>query len=960
MISIDENARKRFEADWQEGRSLSIREYLPLSSSNTYIGTLEELVCIDMEFRWRPEQESASKGEHTVSVAQAAIPTRVEDYVREFPELDDEQIIQRLVEQEIYVRVNAGYVVEPSEYQSRFPRVKVDDSMFSQPASDQTRADPVPFGKIQETDFPVDFGPYTLTSQLGLGGMGAVYRATQKAAGREVALKIASIDSLRPESRQQIVERFQKEAQAAASLEHDHVVPIFDVGVVDDKPYMAMQLIEGGDLGSRSKGEPLPCKQAVEYLAGVTRGIEKAHQLGLLHRDIKPANVLVDPSTDRAMLTDFGLVRSSDDDAGMTQTGQLLGTPSFMPPEQIRDSSKIDVRADVYSLGGTLYQLVTGRPPYKAADMHETLRQVISADAVAPRTVNPDVDRELNTICLKCLEKDPDARYQTASQLAQDLELYLAGKPILARPAGPVRRLVKWCQRNKALAAAQGLAYAALLTAAIVGVTGYVMVKYRSTKQSGTIALFFDGYGSVLSKLQDEPGMSTPDMEPIRAEFLETMLEDYEKLSELTAGDTEMRDKRALALAAAAQMKAELRYPAEVQQSSLAAAVAAIKQLPPELQETPEMLASASNLAIWQGRLAAQGGELQNALEHFREAVNLRGLWLEASPKDSEARRKLANAVMNEAVAMRKLAENMLFDGQQEEGRILLAQVEGKMIEAQKLRALIPQPQGFKVQRDVGKAHFNLGTLELLMGDVNESVIELDKSSEIFQQLAYDHPADGRLWENYVDAKLLLADLYAGSLQGQELEVIRQEIGQPVNAALNALDPLLQLREQRPVEQLRLASKYQQGIDILLSSGDFELAQEHYDALQARMRGQLELEADKVAGAIAPTNSQSEQPTLVAAVSEASGDERQSSKMWSSDALRQSHSVFRLNHLKHQAFLATWSEPPDVARETLQKVVSEFEANAELVASDRMLAFSLSRLKEQLSLFVEEPSSSNP
>lgn len=914
MISIDENARKRFESDWREGHSLSIREYLPNSGTDTYIGTLEELVCIDMEFRWRPEQQHGSNSERTLSVAESTVQTRVEDYLREFPELDDEEIIRRLVEQEIFVRVNAGYVVEPSEYQSRFPHFVLEDSLFSSSEGESTRVDPNTSLRPGAIEFPTQLGGYTLVSRLGEGGMGTVYRAQQESAGREVALKVAHLESLRPDSREQMVQRFQKEAYAAAALHHDHVVPIFDVGVVNDQPYMAMQLVDGGDLGSRSKEEPFSSKAAAQYLLGVARGVEKAHARGLLHRDIKPANILVDSNTDRAMLTDFGLVRDMEEESGMTQQGQLLGTPSFMAPEQIRDSSKIDARADIYALGGTLYQLLTGRPPFKASDMRETLRQVLGEDVVAPRTLNPGIDQDLDTICLKCLEKEPAARYQTAQELSTDLALYLEGKPIHAKPASAFNRFTKWCKRNKALAASLALANVSLLVAAVVGVSGYVITSNRVAKQRRVLNVSHETLGNIVEVIRNEPGLSNPDNEPMKIGLLETILDSYTDLANATDGDAPLKDKHAYALAVIAQTKSELRFPVDEQQSSLRKALTSIESLPADERTTPELLAAQSDVQIWLGRIASNAQRLDEGQQRFEAATRLRKQWTEKQPKNDEAQRKLANSIMNEAIVARMRSEEQLYDGKQNDARANLAVAEGKLRDAQKLRYEIAEPRNEKVRRDIAKAHYNLAKLELLFGDIDEAVIEVTEASERLGALAREVQVDPMLWERFVESRLLEAKLVLESPIPNQLPPERiEQSATLVNVALNDLQPLVILRERLPKAQRQLAFIYQDGVDVLIGCSAFEAAQQHSAFLRNALSSQF-------------------------LVSEVPAD---GARKLERDAI-----VLMLNMAKHDAILAfELLEDDSQASKVVEEAIGQFHEHVDVVNSDAMLASAFESLR---------------
>ena len=290
-------------------------------------------------------------------------------------------------------------------------------------------------------------GPYELFDEIGQGGMGVVYRARHELTKRLVAIKV--IRSLNPTQQQML--RFESEAKAA-QLEHRNIVRTYDVGRHNGQPYFAMQLIDGNTLSKRLINNTMNVQAAAEMVLSLTRAVIHAHSHGILHRDLKPSNVLIDKAGN-PYLSDFGLAKAVGCDTELTQTGQAIGTPAYMPPEQAEGRiADIDERSDVYSIGAILYACFTGRPPHQGSSAIDTMQKVRDDEVVAPRHLNQDCKRDLETICLKCLEKDPDRRYQSAGALATDLELYLQGKPIIARPIGRFEKVVKWTRRHPAQA----------------------------------------------------------------------------------------------------------------------------------------------------------------------------------------------------------------------------------------------------------------------------------------------------------------------------------------------------------------------------------------------------------------------------------------------------------------------------------------------------------------------------
>lgn len=311
---------------------------------------------------------------------------------------------------------------------------------------------------------PRFLGEYEVLEEIARGGMGVVYRARQVKLNRQVALKvirdpsIASLSDLR---------RFRAEAEAVAQLDHPNIVPIYEVGQVEDCPYFSMRLVEGGNLTRWIESLKLNPRWAAELMLKVTRAVQYAHQRAILHRDLKPSNILVDGARE-PYVTDFGLAKRTDltDGSGgaATLSGAVMGTPSYMAAEQalgqVRD---LTTATDVYSLGATLYETLTGRPPFQAESVPETLRQVVEVEPQRLRAINPEIDRDLETICLKCLEKQQGKRYPTAEDLAEDLTRWLEGRPITARPVSNRERLVKWARRRPGIAGLSVFSIVALM-----------------------------------------------------------------------------------------------------------------------------------------------------------------------------------------------------------------------------------------------------------------------------------------------------------------------------------------------------------------------------------------------------------------------------------------------------------------------------------------------------------------
>lgn len=357
---------------------------------------------------------------------------------------------------------------------------------------------------------------YDVQELVGRGGMGKVYRAKHVALGRTIALKVMT-----HEQDERLTARFRDEARAVAKLQHPNIAQLFDTGTADGRPYYSMEFADGGTLAGKWDGKPQDPAATAATMECVARAIQHSHEHGILHRDLKPGNVLM--ATDGTpKVADFGLAKELPSvvagnatlpaAAGLTRTGEVVGTPAYMPPEQASGvTSALTPAADVYSLGAMLYEGLTGRPPFQAPDALQTLFLVLSTEPVPPKTLQPKLPADLNTICLKCLEKQPKKRYATAGALADDLRRFLNGEPIVARPVSRVERAVKWARRHKAGAAL--VAVSAVLVVAVIGFgvwEAFNALRLREANEQ-------------LAKKNDELGQANADLEKSKAET-ESML----------------------------------------------------------------------------------------------------------------------------------------------------------------------------------------------------------------------------------------------------------------------------------------------------------------------------------------------------------------------------------------------------------------------------------------------------
>jgi WD40 repeat protein/serine/threonine protein kinase len=391
---------------------------------------------------------------------------RIEDYLPGLPAPGRPALLHELLRIELEQRCRRGERPGPDEYGSRFPgeRALVEAVL--------ARLAPAPSPEPGGGAEPLPSLPgYEILRVLGQGGMGVVYLARQVTLDRPVALKMIRTGAPAggPERA-----RFRTEAEAVARLRHENIVQIYEVGEHDGRPFLALEHVDGGSLADRLGGTPQSPDQAAGLVETLARAVHYAHQRGVVHRDLKPANVLLSfsgrsqsgaeagpaPLCERPLngaipkLTDFGLAKRLDGDPVQTGSGAILGTPSYMAPEQAAGGSKaIGPAADVYALGAVLYECLTGRPPFKGTTVLDTLEQVRAQEPVPPRRLQPKVPRDLDTICLKCLQKGPGRRYPDAAALAEDLRAFREGRPIQARPVGPAEQAAKWARRRPAVAA---------------------------------------------------------------------------------------------------------------------------------------------------------------------------------------------------------------------------------------------------------------------------------------------------------------------------------------------------------------------------------------------------------------------------------------------------------------------------------------------------------------------------
>jgi WD40 repeat protein len=406
------------------------------------------------------------------------VPPRIEDHLGDTPEPERQALLRELVLIDVHYRRRRGETPLPADYVARFPQLPPTWLAVALAPAGQTGVTPTPNPTAADTvrlapppAAGTRLGDYELLEVLGKGGMGVVWKARQLGANRLVALKLILAGELADDAD---VRRFRAEAEIAASLDHPNLVPLYEVGEDHGRHFFSMKLIQGGHLGQhlrRFRDQP---REAAALLLTVARAIQHAHQHGLLHRDLKPGNILLewragDGSPPVPHVTDFGLARRLEAPGSLSQSGHVVGTPEFMAPEQARGQKALTTATDVYGLGAVLYAVLTGQPPFAGRSVLNTLEQVVGSEPVAPSLLNRRVPRDLATICLKCLRKEPEQRYGSAADLAEELRCFLAGEPISAKAVGLGERLLLWARRRPALAAVYGLLLLVLVLGGLGG-----------------------------------------------------------------------------------------------------------------------------------------------------------------------------------------------------------------------------------------------------------------------------------------------------------------------------------------------------------------------------------------------------------------------------------------------------------------------------------------------------------
>jgi serine/threonine-protein kinase len=681
-----------------------------------------------------------------------------------------------------------------------------------------------PKARVSRMEAPLEVPGYAIDGVLGRGGMGVVYKALHLSLKRTVALKMILAGGHAGDEERA---RFKAEAEAVARLQHPHIVQIHEVGEHDGRPYCALEFVEGGSLAQKLAGNPLPATDAARLVQTLAAAVQVAHSRNVVHRDLKPANVLL--TADGApKVTDFGLAKLLDE-SGQTQSGAIMGTPSYMAPEQAEGKNDVGPAADVYALGAILYECLTGRPPFKAATTLDTLLQVVADEPAPPRQLNPQVPQDVETICLKCLRKEPAQRYPAAEALADDLRLWQAGEPIKARPVGPGERAVKWVRRRPLVAALSAAVVATVLMGASVSLAFGLHARQKAMEANkalqeaeANLTLAQDAVNECFNVAKDHPLFQTPRMEKARKLLLAKTLPFYQQFRWRRPDDRGLLQDEGTQLSQVAYIELVLGRPDE----SLRAyeqARALLTQLAQAHPDKPEYLKKLAHVRHNLAAALSSQGKRDLAIQELEQACDLQRKLVEQSPDQPANRHDLARTLSNLGVTLAFLGKRSAARAEYEQARDLMIQV------------VKEQPDMARHQTLLASVRNNLGSLLKDLGKHDAAMTEHEHALDLLSGLVKSHPNNPSYQEalghTHGSRALLLEHLGNHKAAAQEYQLARDtfaklaETHPDVPTYPNALagmhtnlgSLLFQLRkseaalkeyEQAMIVQARLAKEY--------------------------------------------------------------------------------------------------------------------------------------------------------